>query len=75
MNLDDCMHRISDCLIEGIIFRRCPKDLYPEYEYYYCENCLYLVREKKTRMMLFVDAYSPKEAVETVIKIKQEAEK
>lgn len=66
MNLDDC-------LMGGVIFRRCPEDLYPEYEYYYCEKCLYLVREKKTRMMLLVGASSPKEAIETFITIKKEA--
>ena len=73
-NLDKLLHEVSEVISTKILFNDCPKGLYKDYEYYDCENCLYLVRNKKNKMMLFIDAYSPQEAIETVMKIINEVE-
>ena len=48
-NLDKLLHEVSEVISTKILFNDCPKGLYKDYEYYYCENCLYLVRNKKIK--------------------------
>lgn len=72
MTEDQIMHKASHMIDTFLVYHGCPLGKYPEFEYYYCENCLYLVRHKKSHVMLFVDDYSPIEAVETMITIMKE---
>lgn len=68
-NIDKLLHELDKSLWNGNInFKNCPQGYYKEYEYYYCENMLYLVRHKKSKAMLFISAFNPKEAIEIMSK-------
>ena len=51
MTEDQIMHKASQTIDSWLVYHGCPLGKYPEFEYYYCENCLYLVRHKKTHVM------------------------
>ena len=53
---------------KGIKWRDCESD--DAYEWYYAENMLYVIREKKTRAYWFVKAKSPQTAYECMKRLK-----
>ena len=68
MTVDEIMHNANELIRYGIRFRDCPLGFYPDFEYYYCEDHLCLVRHKKSGVMMFVsENFLPKEAIETMI--------
>ena len=69
MNVDEIMHCANEMIRYGIRFRDCPLGFHPEFEYYYCEDRLCIVRHKKSGVMMFVTSVEkPKEAIEKMIK-------
>lgn len=38
----------------------------PYYDYYYAEDCLYIIRDRITEGIWFIEARSPKEALESL---------
>lgn len=70
MGIDKTLHNVNDSLYY-LKFRKCPKNMYQGYYYYYCEGCLYLVKYKG--LFTFIEAYNPIEVVESFIRIFNEA--
>lgn len=66
--IDETIYFLHELLeSKYIVFHNCPMDIFKNYEYYYCQQRLYLVRDKRTNVLFICEASCPKEAIKKMI--------